>query len=183
MEILAVLLVIAVVVSMAAPVFRSVRFEIKNGQAKTAAKKFSDAIRSYYQISRGLGVREECFIPTTTSGKAVVMANPSNCAVPAADGIPYQNTSSGTNSGSPISQLFACGYLQYKDFWNLPYEFCACNASQTPSSSEKCKLPGEDSRVTPLVVARGASGAGSKYTDADYYIYVGMSMNVKDSAK
>ena len=38
MEILAVLLVIAVVVSMAVPVVRSVRYEVKNGQAKKRYK-------------------------------------------------------------------------------------------------------------------------------------------------
>ena len=41
MEILAVLLVIAVVVSMAAPVFRAIRFEVKNSQAKAAASKLA----------------------------------------------------------------------------------------------------------------------------------------------
>ena len=73
MEILAVLLVIAVVVSMAVPVFRSVRYEVKNGQAKTAAKKLADAMRSYYQVSRGLGVQQGCFTPTTTDGRNIVM--------------------------------------------------------------------------------------------------------------
>ena len=45
MEILAVLLIIAVVLSFAIPAFRSVRFEQRNSSAKAGVKKLSEAER------------------------------------------------------------------------------------------------------------------------------------------
>lgn len=182
MEILAVLLVIAVVVSMAVPVFRAVRFEIKNGQAKTAAKKLSDAMRSYYQVSRGLGVQQACFTPTTTAGKNTVMAGAGTCVSPTSDGIPYQNSAAGNASRPAVSQLFACGYLSYKDFVSLPYEFCTCNPIKGASQPTKCQISEATGTNTPFVVARGADGAGKKYTDSAYRIYVDQTMKVKDNA-
>ena len=183
MEILAVLLVIAVVVSMAVPVFRSVRFEIKNGQAKSAAKKLAEAMRSYYQVSRGLGVKRECFTPTSDTGRAVVMAETSACLSPTSDGIPYQNSTTDDDSRSDISQLFACGYLSYKDFIGLPYEFCACNPVSGGTQPVSCQIRESTVRNTPVVVAYGASGAGNKYTDSSYYIFVDQSMKPKDNAE
>lgn len=182
MEILAVLLVIAVVVSMAVPVFRSVRFEIKNGQAKTAAKKLAEAMRSYYQVSRGLGVRQECFTPSTSAGKQIVMAAATTCISPSADGIPYQNSTTNNSSRSSISQLFACNYLSYKDFLGLPYNFCTCNPIPGSSQPTECQISKATGSNTPYVVARGADGAGSKYTKASYYLYVDQTMKPKDSA-
>lgn len=183
MEILAVLLVIAVVVSMAVPVFRSVRFEIKNGQAKTAAKRLSEAMRTYYQVSRGLGVKQDCFTPTDTAGKQVVLAASSSCVSPSSDGIPYQNSAQSNSSRSNISQLFACGYLSYKDFIGLPYKFCTCNPIAGGSQPTVCQIDEATGSNTPLVVVQGASGAGSKYTASDYYIYVDQSMKAKDNAE
>ena len=72
MEILAVLLVIAVVVSMAVPVLRSVRYEVKNGQAKNAAHKLAQAVRTYYQVSRGGVPRGQSFTPTADRPIVVV---------------------------------------------------------------------------------------------------------------
>ncbi|OUO56974.1 prepilin-type N-terminal cleavage/methylation domain-containing protein [Candidatus Avelusimicrobium gallicola] len=182
MEILAVLLVIAVVVSMAVPVFRSVRYEVKNGQAKAAAKKMAEAMRSYYQVSRGLGVKQECFTPSTTAGNAVVMAAPSACVSPTSDGIPYQNSTTNNSSRSSLSQLFACGYLSFKDFSGLPYEFCACNPISGGAQPTKCQITETVGTNTPLVVVRGASGAGKKYTSSSYHIFVNQTMKPQDNA-
>ena len=175
MEILAVLLIIAVVVSMAVPVFRSVRYEVKNSQAKKAAKAMAEAIRTYYQVSRGVGVQTSCFTPTTDT--STITAPRSACVSPTEEGIPYQQNASASNSSrSPLSQLFACGYLSYKDFVKVPYQFCAC------STSSGCTVPGVTSTTgRVLVTARGVDGAGSKYTKSDYYIYVDRSMQVKDT--
>lgn len=177
MEILAVLLVIAVVVSMAAPVFRAVRYDIKNSQAKKAAKSMAEAMRSYYQISRGLGIKMGCFNPSTDTN--VIMAESSECESPAADGIPYQNANLLDSARSNISQLFACGYLSYKDFASLPYEFCTC--SLTGGYSSKCDIPEATSTNKPFVVVRGKDGAGDKYTKSDYYIYVDRAMQTYDT--
>ena len=174
MEILAVLLVIAVVVSMAVPVFRSVRYEIKNSQAKKAAKAMAEAMRTYYQVSRGLGIQTSCFTPTKDT--STIMA--SSCASPSAEGIKKKkNTTVANSSRSPISQLFACGYLSYKDFVNVPYQFCAC------STVSGCTVPGATSTDGPVLVrASGdaSTGAGNKYSK-NYYIYVDRSMRVKDT--
>ena len=183
MEILAVLLVIAVVVSMAVPVFRSVRFEIRNGQAQTASKKLAEAMRMYYQVSRGLGVQEDCFIPSTAAGENVLLVSPATCVSPSSDGIPYQNSTTQNASRSAISQLFACGYLSYKDFLGLPYEFCTCNPVRGGAQPEKCQITEATGSNTPFVVVRGADGAGNKYTKDDYYIFVDQSMKVADSAE
>ena len=183
MEILAVLLVIAVVVSMAVPVFRSVRYEIKNGQAKTAAKKLSDAMRSYYQMSRGLGVKQECFTPSTAAGRSVVLTDPSLCSSPTSDGIPYQNSTASDSSRPSVGQLFSCGYLSYKDFISMPYEFCTCNPVPNGSQPTKCQIDEAKNQNTPLVVVRGVDGAGKKYTASGYHIYVDQTMKVKDNAE
>lgn len=182
MEILAVLLVIAVVTSMAVPVFRSVRFEIKNSQAKAAAKKLSEAMRSYYQISRGLGVKQECFTPSVQAGRTIVMASAADCVSPTSDGIPYQNSATENESLPSVSQLFACGYLSYKDFQRLPYEFCTCNPIAGGVQPTKCQISEAEGDDTPFVVVRGADGAGSKYTSSSYYMYVDQAMRVKDTA-
>ncbi len=181
MEILAVLLVIAVVASMAVPVFRSVRYEMKNGQAKAAAKKMAEAMRSYYQVSRGLGIKQECFTPTTTTGSQVVLAASSVCQSPTSDGIPYQNSTVNDSSRPSVNQLFACGYLSYKDFLNLPYEMCVCNPVAGSSQPSKCQVAKATGTNTPFVVFRGVSGAGDRYTKSDYYIYVDQGMQARDS--
>lgn len=175
MEILAVLLVIAVVVSMAVPVFRSVRYEIKNSQAKKAAKELAEAMRTYYQVSRGLGVKQTCFTPSS-GGQSIVSAT--TCNSVAAEGIPYQKSNTSESDRAEVNQLFACGYAPYKDFLRIPYEFCTCNISSGGQSS-KCQI---NETSTPYVVLRGASGAGDKYTKEDYYIYVDSAMQVRESA-
>ena len=174
MEILAVLLVIAVVVSMAVPVFRTVRYEIRNSQAKKAAKELAEAMRTYYQVSRGLGVKQTCFTPSS-GGQSIVTAT--TCNSVAAEGIPYQNSNVTESNRADVNQLFACGYAPYKDFLRVPYEFCTCNLSGGGQSSS-CQI---DETTNPYVVVRGASGAGDKYTKDDYYIYVDGAMQVLES--
>ncbi len=183
MEMLAVILLIAVVVSMAVPVFRTVRYEVKNSQAKTAARKLAEAMRSYYQVSRGLGVKQECFSPTTSSGKSLVLTAASNCASPTSDGIPYQNTSVTNASRPSVGQLFACGYLSSRDFLGIPYEFCTCNPIAGGAQPTQCQISEATGTNTPFVVLRGVSGAGSQFTKASYHIYVDQSMVAQDTAE
>lgn len=183
MEILAVLLVIAVVVSMAVPVLRSVRYEVKNSQAKTAAHKLAQAVRAYYQVSRGGVPKGQSFTPTVDSDKTnVVLATASACAAPSETGIPLQKTT-GTVE---IKQLFACGYLSFKDFISLPYTFTVCDPRPGQVPNETCRLTEATGTNTPIVVVHGADGSGDKYDvskNADYHIYVDQSMKVKDSSK
>lgn len=172
MELLAVLLVIAVVVSMAVPAFRAVRYEIKNSQAKTAAKKMAEAIRTYYQDSRGYTITG-CFTP---SQDEVARTKPESCDSPGAKGIPAYKNGRGSND---VDQLFACGYLSYKDFLKLPYEFCANNSASFPSGWGT--TPSVVGKV--YVVAGGvkADGSGDKYQKSKGVIYVDNRMIVKDT--
>ncbi len=170
MEVLAVLLVIAVVVSMAMPVLRSIRFDIKNEQAKGATKKLAEAVRSYYQDSRGHWVTG-CFVPTDTADTTLQTA-PGNCVSAAATGIPAKNNAN--TQETPVANLFACGYLAPKDFAGIPYKFCAHGAD--PASL--CQAGSSVVHEGVYAVAWGASAAaGEKYgTTANCpsksYIYV-----------
>lgn len=175
MELLAVLLVIAVVVSMAAPVFRAVRYEIKNSQAKNAAKKMAEAMHSYYQASRGHKVTG-CFTPTTSAGLNVIKTPAADCTSPGATGIP----ASSSRSNVAVSQLFACGYLSYKDFMSLPYEFCANDAASFPAGWGTAPA-GSEGKV--YVVAGGvkADGSGDKYQKSNGVIFVDGRMRAYDT--
>ncbi|HAM43051.1 prepilin-type N-terminal cleavage/methylation domain-containing protein [Candidatus Avelusimicrobium stercoris] len=183
MEILAVLLVIAVVVSMAVPVLRSVRYEVKNSQAKTAAHKLAQAVRAYYQVSRGGVPKGQSFTPTVDADKNnVVLAAASDCVAPSETGIPLQKTT-GTVE---IKQLFACGYLSFKDFISLPYTFTVCDPRPGQVPNETCRLTEATGTNTPIVVVKGADGSGDKYDvskNSAYHIYVDQSMKAKDSSK
>ena len=117
MEVIAVLLTLALVIRFMSPMFRRVRDEVRYQQARSAAVKMADAIRSYYQNTKG-------YIPEGCIGKggacvapAVAASRPCNDV--AASGIPP------TDDDRSVSLwlLFACDYLQAKDFAGLPYNF------------------------------------------------------------
>lgn len=180
MEILAVLLIIAVIVSAAVPVFRAIRFDVKNTQAKTAAKKLAEAVRSYYQASRGSAIEEGCFTPNSSWHSTVTSAS---CTAPNTSGVP--NQSIGTDvSDSEVKQLFACGFLTVKDFVSSPYKYCVCNPNSSYASGD-CAV-GEQVYVT--VYGQSAAAAGKKYfsTTFDdgnkYRMWVGTDMQIKDNA-
>lgn len=174
MELLAVLLVIAVVVSMAAPVFRAVRYEIKNSQAKNAAKKMAEAMHSYYQASRGYKVTG-CFTPTADAGLNVIKTAASACTSPGATGIPAS-----AGGSVEVSQLFACGYLSYKDFMSLPYEFCTNDTDSFPSG---WGTKPDTSVGTVYVLAGGvkADGSGDKYQKSKGAIFIDGRMVAQDT--
>lgn len=176
MELLAVLLVIAVVVSMAAPVFRAVRYEIKNSQAKNAAKKMAEAMRSYYQASRGQRLTG-CFTPTQAAGENIILTAATKCDSPGATGIP---ASKSTIATANVAQLFACGYLSYKDFASLPYEFCANDTNYFPTGWGTTPSKIWDKIY---VVAGGvpADGSGEKFQKSKGVIYVDGRMQAQDT--
>ena len=155
MEVLAVLLVIAVVASLTAPVFRAARYEIKHSQAKLALKKLHEAKQRYYQMSRGVAI-EACFSGADTD---VISAAPSTCSDPGATGIPAKYYS--RRARNSANDLFACGLLEAKDFAGLPYRFCTYK-------------PGELN--TPYydggTYAYGLEGAGAKYQLNKGFLYI-----------
>jgi prepilin-type N-terminal cleavage/methylation domain-containing protein len=185
MEVLAVILVIAVVASMATPAFRSVRHEMKQAQAKTATQKVAEAVKTYYQVSRGQ-LLQVCFSPTTATGKALMAST--SCTNPGATGIPHSATAlqyvpaTATNNAddTEAGRLFACGYLSYKDFASLPYTFCTYEPTGLPAAEGRVVTD----RIYALAFANSES-AGHKYYSVHNtptgYIYVDGSMDAKDT--
>ena len=164
MEILAVLLIIAVILSFAVPAFRSVRFEQRNSQAKAGVKKLSEALRSFYQNSKGVKI--------TGSFTGDGLTSVGTCQDLGASGVP------GTGKTADITQLFFFVYLNANDFAGLPYTFYSCVANVPSACNGK-----------PYAVAVGndASAAGNKYTQnyggQKYYIYLNEnSLQVTDNA-
>ncbi len=188
MEVLAVLLIIAVVASMTVPLLRKVNYQVKNSQAKTAALKLAEALRSYYQTNRGYSIEPGAFFnPTDPSDLSrIVMAPASACSSPVATGIP--STAAGTQG---IEQLFACGYLSFKDFKGIPYIFSvgSVGRSITPPTSN-AGYPTTDANFIPLsrnidaVFAVGSEDAGSRFefkVASNNYIYVDGTLKPKDT--
>ena len=104
MEILAVLLVIAVVTTFAVPVVKSIRVEIQYKQAQAAAKEMMEAIRSYYADSKGyLAVNGEIQGTNLTGNSSLE----NSCVNPGQNGIPASNN----NSQQSTFELFNCGYF------------------------------------------------------------------------
>lgn len=111
MEILAVLLVIAVIASFAVPIIKSVRREMRYQKAKAAAVQLAEAVRSYYTNTKGCLATGDFYgedaggsCPNTLSAKTGI---PDNCG----------------NESNPVKYLFGCGYISPKVFVDLPYNF------------------------------------------------------------
>ena len=188
MEVLAVLLIIAVVASMTVPLLRKVNYQVKNSQAKTAALKLAEALRSYYQTNRGYSITPSEF---SALDESVIMAPASECASPVATGIP-----SSTTGTQEVKQLFACGYLSFKDFKGLPYKFVIGSSSNSdikePSSIALTGHP-KDANFVRLGAARtnidavfalGLEDAGSRFefkAASNNYIYVDGTLKPKDT--
>ena len=170
MEILFVLLVIALVVSFAVPAIRSVRYDVYNSRAKAALKKLAEARRSYYQQTKGSDISGGF-----SGSVAENYVSPDyKCQDVAASGIP------GSRTNSDVSQLFACGFLDWRDFVDLPYNFIMCGTSR-PIGSQPCiALDGSN---TVYAAAMGIQGqAGSKYeSTSQYFMSVGADMQVRDN--
>ena len=145
MEVLAVLLVVALVASMAVPAFRYIRREMRYNQARAAAVKLAEALRTYYQQTRGHRMADGCFQADTETSVlyATVCSNWASVGVP------------GNHAGETdeLDGLFACGYLNPRDFAGLPYLFCACN-----DDGDSC-----DEHSDWLVRVTPTSNAGSDY--------------------
>jgi len=127
MEVLAVLMLVALVTSFAVPVYRSARHEMRNNQARAAAMKLAEAIRFYYQISKGYKIEQSHF--DGLNSQSVWFS--SSCDDVTASGVPPSSTPS---ASKPISNLFACGFLTPKDFAGVPYEFYVCNPNGSSSN-------------------------------------------------
>lgn len=179
MEVLAVGLMLAVIMSLAAPVVRSFRFELKNAQARIALGKLAEAVRNYERdmnLSIANLTGPWSFTPADIY-TALSSASPFTCpATPASTGIPQAAFASLTFSDNLEKQLFACGYLSYNDFKGLPYTFYINKPSAWPDAT------GYVGRY--YAVAVGGEGAGAKYQPADNnskYMYVDERRKVLDT--
>ena len=168
MEILFVLLIIALVMSFAVPAIRSVRYDIKNSNAKAALKKLAEARRSYYQATKGSDIAEGSFAADDALSYASL-----SCEDVAASGIPASS-----RENSEVSQLFACGYLDWKDFDGLPYTFYICDGGT--SSVEECFIPDSNTTSTVYASAQGTAASGGKY-GTNYDMSIGDAMEVEDT--
>lgn len=168
MEVLFVLLVIALVVSFAAPAFRSMRYDIKNTRAKNALKKLAEARRSFYEFNKGAKIAEGHFDANDAQGYAATA-----CINLAASGKPGV-----TSDAQNVSQLFACQFLDWRDFAGLPYTFYVCNMDRA-TITKPCN------NTNRYAGAIGNSNAGPAYNTSatDYFMYVGIDMNVHDTAE
>ena len=141
-EILFVLLIIALVVSFAVPAIRSVRYDIRNSQAKAGLKKLLDARKSFYQNTKGLDIKEDSsFIGTAAKGYSAQA-----CSSISTSGIP----ATALGHASP-EQLFSCGFANWKDFSSSPYTFYFCDHWTAGShAAETCQLKDADDRTMAM---------------------------------
>ncbi len=152
MEVLAVVLLLAVIASLAVPGIRSARYEMKNSQAKAAAKKLLEGIKSYRQASRGAAVT---FPATGFTGDFST-----SCTAAVNTGIP------GTSIGLTVKQLAACGFISPKDFKGLPYKFYYGTLPTIASSIT-------DKQGSIVMVVLGTDQAGPTYKNNNKYaIYI-----------
>ena len=119
MEILAVLLVIAVIASFAVPLFKSIRRDIGLQRAKSAGIELAESVRSFYRDSKG------CFPIGEFDGADVAGANcPAGHSI--STGIP---DSCGAQNEDHAKDVFGCGYISPKIFVDLPYTFTVLDPS------------------------------------------------------
>ena len=176
MEIVFVILVIALIVSFALPAFRKVRYDIRNSRAKAALVKLAQARRSFYQTTKGWDVYEWAGsggTPGTNYFDGTMARNyaAGTCASdnPALTGIPP----SSTGGRKEVSQLFACGFLDWRDFEDIPYRFYICSLENTVAAP--CNVQG-------YAGARGLnSETAGKYADDSYWMNVNSNMRLRDS--
>jgi len=173
-EILFVLLIIALIVGMALPGFRAVRYDIKNSRAKGALKKLAEARRTFYQNTKGWNIQNDA---TFTGADAKTYAS-QTCNNPSSTGVPASTYSK--ISVSP-AQLFACGFLDWKDFAALPYTFYICDRDHGAETGP-CNTTGLI--VGAIGISKAEAGAKYQYeaSNCKYWMHVPEdTMRVRDS--
>ena len=159
MEVLAVILILAMIGAFAAPAFRSIRADITHRRAIHAQELLRDAL---LQMKAQTGV--DILLNQTDGylGAHYTRLNPSDtgtiyatvCQDLGATGIPLSRRSA--QARLSVANLFACGYLNPKDFKGLPYSFAILHGGYCSENG----IEGPDSLCLEM---KGESGAG-KYT-------------------
>jgi len=168
MEVLAVVLILAVVASLAIPGVRAARFETRHSQAKAAAKQLITGINNYRVSSRGGEVAAGCF-----SGGSAYFDQVCNSGVGGNTGIPSQTAQ------IPLTQLAPCGFLVAKEFRELPYTFCYKTDVEGSWAGIKGVIEGQTGKKAPVgdvvLIAVGLNSKAGKYyspTKKEYAIYI-----------
>ena len=172
MEVLAVVLMMAVVASLAIPGVRAARFETKHSQAKAAAKQLITGINNYRVTTRG-GTVESGIV----KGGEQYFGDKCETATIGSTGIPAQT------AGMPLTQLAPCGFVSAKDFRELPYQFYY--GSAIPSTLKE-NIAGTGKVLGEIVlVAVGKDSKAGKYYNANlsepkYAIYIDSELTPKE---
>ncbi len=166
MEVMAVVLVIAVVASFALPAIREARKMVRYQRAKAGASKMAQAMRTYYQNSKGY-LPVDCGHPASSDS-----SHGSGCCVgevgSAGD---YETLSQAVrdtcHASSPsidrerknvayAGELFACGFLSPKDFLSLGkyYNFCMVDPFATTTKNELIRVLDASDRKVVITVKR-----------------------------
>ena len=132
MEVLAVVMVLAILGLMAVPSFRSVNSEQKFRRAKISMVKLAQAIKSV-QTRTGQSVSsaeaDNSFVGTDNSYLLTEHEIVKGVDCPST-GIPARSIAGGAAT-LVLQDLFKCGDLRPKDFVGLPYEFAYTGTSVT----------------------------------------------------
>ena len=145
MEVLAVVMVLALVGAMAVPSFRSVNADQKFRRARMAAVKVAQAIKSNYNRTALLPLNNTSFDGNNEESMVGNLTTDVVCDDNTQTGIPRRSLNAGLSSIS-FKTMFLCGSLLVQDFKGLPYRFTYELVENQPTI-----------RVTAL------NGAGSKY--------------------
>ena len=166
MEVLAVILILAVIGGFAVPAFRSIRADIQARRARTAVQLLRDAtlqMRAHTGVDLAydnpdLDQESTSFNPSDPDATAILYA--ADCQEQTATGIPPARLAA-AQAPLAISNLFACGYLNPKDFKGLPFEFSVFHYIEDEAWG---------------FIARGQAGSG-KYEEKTFACYTDDSCN------
>ncbi len=127
MELLAVIMMIALIASFAVPAYRSIRAERQFRRARSAAVLLLEGIRQAKQKTGRPLPSPTDFTPTTG------IPSTDGCTDDAATGIPRRSNIRRNGENYKIEELFACGYVNSRDFEKLPYKFQYTYVGDAPS--------------------------------------------------
>ena len=179
------------IISFSLPAFRTIRFSIRNSRAQNALAKLGEARLSFYASTKGWDIQTGWDSGFTGEDAKAWMENESTnkCVSPALIGIPgavFREYSSET-IGAPVSQLFACGFLDWRDFVDIPYTFYICqlyveishtgegseegSEEESEEESEAGSLP-PACRAAGVLASAAADGEDAAKTAGAKYVYV-----------
>ena len=172
MEVLFVLLVIALVLSFALPAFRSVRYDVQNARAKNALRKLVEARRSFYQYNKGTDI-VACW-NDSNAGACSFVGNDAQELASAACNDSSARSGIPSSAATPVAvgQLFACQFLDWKDFKGIYYTFKVCPIQETGTI-------GCEDGFYAAAIGGTVSQVGANYASTTgYYLGIDNNLNI-----